>query len=179
MKKTALLCSALTLAGCASMFTGKTSVVNVTSTPTGADCDLAGHGVHTPGNVVLSKSGDDVMANCQKEGYVPASTRIEASFNPVTLLDTLLGIPGVLAYIIDFSSGAAWEYQDQVSLNLIKEQPKLVVFEESKPISFHEEIKPIVPAKVEPIEYFKDKKGRCFINDEYGNKQRVDKSYCQ
>ena len=71
MKKTALLCSALTLAGCASMFTGKTSVVNVTSTPTGADCDLAGHGVHTPGNVVLSKSGDDVMAKDTVKNNIP------------------------------------------------------------------------------------------------------------
>ena len=132
MKKFILLCSVLSLNGCASMFTGTTSTVNVTSSPSGADCDLAGHGVHTPGNVVLSKSGDDVMANCQKEGYQSASTRVEASFNPVTLVDTLLGIPGALAYVIDFSLGAAWEYQDQVNVNLVKEQSKPIVLEEQK-----------------------------------------------
>lgn len=178
MKKLVLVCAALSLNGCASMFTGTTSVVNVTSTPSGADCDLAGRGVHTPGNVSLSKSSNDIVANCQKEGYLPGTTRVESSFNAVTLLDTFLGIPGALAYIIDFSTGAAFEYPEQVSVNLLKEPLKPVVFEETKPITFA----PAVPEKeveVVTIEYFKDKRGRCFINNEYGKKQRVDKSYCQ
>lgn len=176
MKKLALAVAALSLSGCASMFTGTTSTINVTSTPVGADCDIKGHGVHTPGNVVLSKSGDDVVANCQKEGYTPGSTRVESSFNAVTLLDTLLGIPGALAYIIDFSTGAAFEYPEQVSINLIKEPPKVIAFEEPKPIIFAPA--PVVK-EVQTIEYFKDKKGRCYINDEYGNKQRVENSFCQ
>lgn len=176
MKKLALTCAILSLTGCASMFTGTTSTINITSTPTGADCDLAGHGVHTPGNVVISKSPDDVTANCQKEGYLPGSTRVESSFNPVTLVDTLLMLPGALAYIIDFSTGAAFEYPEQVSINLIKEPPKPVVFEEPKPITFQTAPAPV---KVETIEYFKDKRGRCFMEDEHGNKQRVEKLYCQ
>ena len=179
MKKLVLVCAALSLNGCASMFTGTTSIVNVTSTPTGADCDIAGRGVHTPGNVSLSKSGDDLIANCQKEGHVPGSTRVESSFNAVTLLDTFLGIPGALAYIIDFSSGAAWEYPDHVNINLIKEPPKPVVFEEPKPITFAPTPEPAKNVEVVTIEYFKDKRGRCFVNDEYGKKQRVDRSYCQ
>ena len=175
MKKLALVVAVLNLTGCASMFTGTTSTINVTSTPTGADCDLAGHGVHTPGNIVISKSPDDITANCQKEGYLAGSTRVESSFNPVTLVDTLLMLPGVLAYIIDFSTGAAFEYPEQVSINLIKEPPKPVVFEEMKPITFA----PPVVKEVQTIEYFKDKRGRCYVNDEYGNKQRVEKGFCQ
>jgi hypothetical protein len=65
MKKLALVVAVLNLTGCASMFTGTTSTINVTSTPTGADCDLAGHGVHTPGNIVISKSPDDITTNRQ------------------------------------------------------------------------------------------------------------------
>lgn len=123
MKKIIIpICALLSLSGCASMFTGTTSTINITSTPLGADCDIAGHGVHTPGNVVLSKSVNDLTANCQKEGYLPGSTRIESSFNPVTLLDTFLMLPGVLAYIIDFSTGAAFEYPDMVNVNLTKDQ---------------------------------------------------------
>ncbi len=174
MNKLALVVAVLNLTGCASMFTGTTSTINVTSTPTGADCDLAGHGVHTPGNIVISKSPDDITANCQKEGYLPGSTRVESSFNPVTLVDTLLMLPGALAYIIDFSTGAAFEYPEQVSINLIKEPPKPVVFEEPKPITFAPSP---TPKEVQTIEYFKDKRGRCYINDEYGNKQRVEKSF--
>ena len=176
MKKLVLACAMLTITGCASMFTGKSSFVNVTSTPSGADCDLGGRGVHTPGNVSLSKSVDDIIANCQKEGYLSGTARVESSFNAVTLLNTFLGIPGALGYIIDFSTGAAFEYPEQVSINLLKEPPKPVVFEEQKPIIF--QTPPTTPAKVEVIEYFKDKKGRCFINDEYGNKQRVERNFC-
>ena len=177
MKKLVLACAILTITGCASMFTGKSSFVNVTSTPSGADCDLGGRGVHTPGNVSLSKSSNDIVANCQKEGYLPGTTLVESSFNPVTLLDTFLGIPGALAYIIDFSTGAAFEYPEQVSINLLKEPPKPVVFEEPKPITFAPT--PFPTKEVMTIEYFKDKKGRCFMNDEDGNKQRVEKSFCQ
>jgi hypothetical protein len=179
MKKLVLVCAVLNMTGCASMFTGTSSIVNVTSTPSGADCDIAGRGVHTPGNVSLSKSGDDLIANCQKEGYLPGSTRVESSFNAVTLLDTFLGIPGALAYIIDFSTGAAFEYPEQVSINLLKEPAKPVVFEEPKPITFAPTPVPAKEVEVVTIEYFKDKRGRCFINNEYGKKQRVDKSYCQ
>jgi hypothetical protein len=95
------------------------------------------------------------------------------------MLDTFLGIPGALAYIIDFSTGAAFEYPEQVSINLLKEPAKPVVFEEPKPITFAPTPVPAKEVEVVTIEYFKDKRGRCFINNEYGKKQRVDKSYCQ
>lgn len=177
MKKLGLAIAVLGLSGCASMFTGTTSTVNVTSTPSGADCDLAGRGVHTPGNVVLPKSSNDVAVNCQLPGYQPASSIVSSSFNPVTLLDTCFGLGGVLAYIIDFSSGAAFEYQDHVSLNLIKEPIKVAVFEEPAPITF---APPAPVAKeIQMIDYFKDKRGRCFVNDENGKKQRTEKSFCQ
>ena len=55
-----MLSVAMLSTGCASMFTGTTSNINVTSTPTGADCNVTGHGVHTPGNVIwlyVNRSG--------------------------------------------------------------------------------------------------------------------------
>ena len=70
--------------GCASMFTGTTSNINVTSTPTGADCDVTGHGVHTPGNIVLEKSSSDLTITCQKEGFEDGSSKIISSFNTTT-----------------------------------------------------------------------------------------------
>lgn len=177
MKKLVLVFAALSITGCASIISGKTSLVNVTSTPSGAECDLAGHGVLTPGNVSLSKSSDDIFASCRKEGYLLGSTKVESSFNAVTLLDTLWGIPGALFYVIDFSTGAAFEYPEQISVYLTKEPPKPVVFEEPKPITFAPT--PVPAKEIVTTEYFKDKKGRCFINDEYGNKQRVEKSFCR
>ncbi len=102
---------------------GTTSNINVTSTPSGADCDITGHGVHTPGNVVLSKSHSDLIVNCQKEGYESGSSSVPSTFNATSLVNILTGYGLVLGFIIDFSTGAAWKYVDQVNVNLI-EKPK-------------------------------------------------------
>lgn len=118
-----MLCIAVNLSGCAAMFTGTTSNINVTSTPSGADCDLTGHGVHTPGNVVLPKSSSDVTVNCQKEGYEVGSSKIASSFNTTSLVNILTGYGLVIGFIVDFATGAAWEYADHVNVNLI-EKPK-------------------------------------------------------
>ena len=106
--------------GCASMFTGTTSNINVTSTPTGADCDVTGHGVHTPGNIVLEKSSSDLTITCQKEGFEDGSSKIISSFNTTSLVNILTVYGMVLGFIVDFSTGAAWEYTNQVNVNLIK-----------------------------------------------------------
>lgn len=106
--------------GCASMFTGTTSNINVTSTPPGADCNVTGHGVHTPGNLVLEKSHSDLTINCQKDGYDDASSAIISSFNTTSLVNILTVYGMVIGFIVDFSTGAAWEYSNQVNINLVK-----------------------------------------------------------
>ncbi len=110
----------LNLSGCAAMFSGTTSNVNVTSTPTGADCNVTDHGVHTPGNVVLPKSSSDLTINCQKEGYEEGSSKLASSFNTTSLVNILTGYGLVIGFIIDFATGAAWEYTDHVNVNLIQ-----------------------------------------------------------
>lgn len=104
------------------MFTGTSSNINVTSTPTGADCNVIGYGVHTPGNIVLPKSSDDLTINCQKEGYVDNSSKLNSSFNTTSLVNILTGYGLVIGFVVDFSTGAAWEYNNQVNVNLIKKE---------------------------------------------------------
>ncbi|MEY3786920.1 MAG: hypothetical protein RLZ75_1127 [Pseudomonadota bacterium] len=125
LTRAVLICVAINLSGCAAMFSGTTSNINVTSTPTGADCDVTGHGVHTPGNVVLSKSHSDLVVNCQKEGFEPGSSPVASTFNATTLVNILTGYGLVIGFIVDFSTGAAWKYVDHVNVNLI-EKPKKV-----------------------------------------------------
>ena len=110
--------------GCASMFSGTTSNVNVTSTPTGADCNVTGHGVHTPGNIVLEKTHSDLTINCQKEGYADGSAKIISSFNTTSLVNILTLYGMIIGFIVDFSTGAAWEYTNQVNVNLVKKVNK-------------------------------------------------------
>jgi hypothetical protein len=119
-----MLSVAMLSTGCASMFTGTTSNINVTSTPAGADCNVTGHGVHTPGNVMLGKSHSDLTINCQKEGYEDGSSTIISSFNPTSLVNILTVYGVVIGFIVDFSTGAAWQYANQVNINLIKKANK-------------------------------------------------------
>lgn len=120
-----LIVSVVMLAtGCASMFSGTTSNVNVTSTPTGADCNVTGHGVHTPGNIVLEKTHSDLTINCQKEGYADGSAKIISSFNTTSLVNILTLYGMIIGFIVDFSTGAAWEYTNQVNVNLVKKVNK-------------------------------------------------------
>jgi len=117
--KALIICTLfLIMTGCAAMFTGTTSTINVTSTPSGADCDVTGHGVHTPGNITIEKSSDDLNIVCQKEGYETSSSKIESTFNPTSLVNILTGYGLVIGFIIDFSTGAAWKYVDHITVNL-------------------------------------------------------------
>jgi len=123
MKKifiTIALCTFIT--GCSTMFTGTTSNVNITSTPSGADCELAGHGVHTPGNVVIPKSSANLNVNCEKPGYIPSSVPVNSTFNSTTLINILTGYFLIIGTIVDFASGAAWEYPSHVNVNLPSQQ---------------------------------------------------------
>jgi hypothetical protein len=81
---------------------------------------MVGYGVHTPGNIVVPKSHSDLTINCKKEGYVDGYSSVESSFNTVSLVNILTGYGLVIGFIIDFSTGAAWEYPSHVSINLPK-----------------------------------------------------------
>lgn len=121
--KTLVLTSFILLfnTGCASMFTGTSSNINITSTPSGADCDLAGHGVHTPGNILIPKSSSNLTVNCQKQGYEAGSTPVQSTFNSTTLLNILTVYFLVIGTVVDFATGAAWEYPSNVNVNLVPE----------------------------------------------------------
>lgn len=114
----ALTIAILTNTGCAAMFTGTTSNINITSTPSGADCDVSGHGVHTPGNVVVEKSSSNLSVVCQKEGYEAGTSKAESTFNTVALVNILTVYGMVIGFIIDFATGAAWEYPSHINVNL-------------------------------------------------------------
>ncbi len=120
MKRIIAILLAFSISGCASMFTGTTSIINVTSYPSGAECDIANHKVITPNNITLKKSVDDLTVSCQKEGYIPNSEKVESLFNGVTVLNLFFGVGIVVGLIVDFSTGAAWKYNDQINVNLNK-----------------------------------------------------------
>jgi hypothetical protein len=47
---------------------------------------------------------------------------ILSSFNTTSLVNILTGYGLVIGFIVDFSTGADWEYNNQVNVNLIKKE---------------------------------------------------------
>ncbi len=107
---------------CATITTGTSHTMTVTTEPPGAACILARDGATvgavnpTPGSVTISKSTRDLAVTCTRDGYAPAVQSVSASFQPATLGNLLLG--GVVGIIVDASSGAANRYPDAVALSL-------------------------------------------------------------
>jgi hypothetical protein len=60
---------AVSLSGCASIFTGGSQTAMVTSEPEGAKCQAGAYAVVTPGSVPVKRSSSPVQVICKKEGY--------------------------------------------------------------------------------------------------------------
>lgn len=116
----ALAFAALALSGCASMKSGTTQQVKISSNPAGATVYTAmkteSNGQYTvtnkvavgvtPLTVTLSRKHGAVMI--EKEGYVPVDVALTTKMNPWVWGDILLTSP--LSTSIDTSTGAAREY---------------------------------------------------------------------
>ena len=110
------------LSACASIITGTTQTVTVSTDPAAATCTLDRAGTRvgaipaTPGSVRLDKSGKDLAVTCAKEGYQTATVQQSSSFNGVTFGNIVLG--GVVGIIVDAASGANFNYPSDVRMSL-------------------------------------------------------------
>lgn len=98
--------------GCATMTTGSTQVIAVSTTPPDAIARVNGLQIRTPGQLTLKK-GSAYIVRAEKEGYEAAQVPLERSFNSAWFLNILwgpllLGVPLLFGTIIDFATGAAW-----------------------------------------------------------------------
>ena len=92
-----VLLALLLTSACATITTGTTQSMTVTSEPSGAICRLEREGVTvgvvnpTPGSVTISRSSRDLAVRCEKQGFEPGMRSISASFQAATLGNILLG----------------------------------------------------------------------------------------
>jgi len=99
----------LSLTGCATIFTGSRQNVKIYSIPSGAGIFLNGDSLGvTPGQVRLKKGFNDKILVLKKSGYHPQQFNVKTSFNPVTILNILLG--GIIGTGIDAITGAMMHY---------------------------------------------------------------------
>jgi uncharacterized protein YceK len=117
-----------TLSGCASIISGSTDNIVVSSTPIGADFTVTnrqGSAVHhgiTPQTVVVERGasyfeGQSYILDFKKDGYIPKSFTLNHDDNPWVIGNLLFGgLIGLL--IVDPSTGAMYDFPENLSVNL-------------------------------------------------------------
>lgn len=113
------------LNGCATIVKGSTQPLAIVTKPAGATCTLRRKGKviaivsPTPGEVVVSKSKQDITYECEKKGYKKAIGVIKSDFQGWTMGNVLIG--GIIGAGIDAASGAMNEYDSSAVIVLSKE----------------------------------------------------------
>ncbi len=109
--------------GCATITSGTSQTIAVTTDPAGADCQftrdgkLVGRINPTPGVMPVSKATGNIGVSCTREGYQPTVGSVSSEFQAATFGNILLG--GVIGVVVDAASGAMNKYPEQVSFVLI------------------------------------------------------------
>jgi hypothetical protein len=111
------------LTGCATITTGTTQNIAVTTDPDGADCSFSRNDQFiarvnpTPGSLSISKSGSSLSVSCKREGYHDTAETIGSDFQAVTLGNVLIG--GVIGIVVDAASGAINKYPESIAFKLL------------------------------------------------------------
>jgi uncharacterized protein YceK len=103
--------SMVLMSGCATIISGKTQVVDVTSKTT-KTFSIDGQEYQTPAKVHLHRSKDDKVISvngCNED--IP----LKSSMNPVVIGNILAG--GLLGSTTDLAGGAGWKYDDNITLD--------------------------------------------------------------
>ena len=121
----ALAAATLMLPGCASIISGSTDDVSVSTSPPGADCTLYREGKNigrinpTPGTVQVSRSWQDIIAECKKDGYDVANATAASGLNGWVFGNIIFGLlGGPIGAAIDSGTAAATGYDDEVWVSL-------------------------------------------------------------
>jgi hypothetical protein len=113
------------LTSCATIVSGPTQNIRVTSSPSGATvtAEPGGDRVTTPAKMTLQRKGAPYRLTFALQGYQPYRVIISADTNGWAYGNFIFGIllGGVVGGIIDSSSGAAYTLSpDEVHANLIR-----------------------------------------------------------
>ena len=124
----------LLVQGCASTASGKNQSVSVVTVFEGeqiadASCTLSNDSgtwyVKTPGSIFIRKSSGDLSASCKKNKVQAAATFQSSTSGGAVAGNTamlLVPIVGLIAYGVDASSGAMFNYPDTLNI-LFSENP--------------------------------------------------------
>ena len=114
------------LSGCASITGTPIQAVTVETRErngkevTGAACGLNNNKgkwfVTTPGSVVITRSNDDMLVTCQKEGHEAGIASVVSEIKGAMFGNIIFG--GGIGAIIDHNSGSAYEYPQLIQIEM-------------------------------------------------------------
>lgn len=104
-----LLSSTVAFTSCATILTGTKDPISFTSTPAGATVYHKGAELCvTPCTAVIPRSLAKQVILVKKEGYDPKDVKLVKKFNPVSLVNILIG--GTIGAGIDAATGSLTKY---------------------------------------------------------------------
>jgi hypothetical protein len=117
---------ALLVSGCATVLSGTSQKVNVTTLPPGAACTMTRDGTvlgsiaATPGTLEIGKGSGYLRLTCTKQGYLDAEVTAVSHYNTSTLWNHA-GF-GIIGLGVDSASGAMYHYVPDVRVQMIDEE---------------------------------------------------------
>lgn len=107
-----LLGMVLSMSSCATILTGTKDKITFNSAPEGAKVFHKGiEKCTTPCTAEIPRSLSKQMVTLEKEGFVSKEMKLTKKFNPVTLVNILLG--GAIGVGIDCATGSLTKYSPQ------------------------------------------------------------------
>jgi hypothetical protein len=112
----------LSLGACSAIVDGTSQEIFINNNPSGADCEIERKGTNiarvssTPGTALVSKTKDDIMITCRKDGFNETTVRNKSRTTWGTLGNVLLG--GAVGWGIDSATGADNKYSSPVNIEL-------------------------------------------------------------
>jgi len=112
------------LSGCASIVNGTHQTMSVNTHPVyGANCKLsndkgAWYVTNTPSSVVVNRSFQDMIIQCQKPGYALSTLRVRSQTKAMAFGNVVFG--GVIGAGVDMADGAAYDYPQAITVQMRK-----------------------------------------------------------
>jgi len=120
----ALMAVSMLGSGCASIVSGHNQSVSVETRSkqgqavTSANCKLSNNKgtwfVTSPGSVMVSRSFEDLLINCEKDNQEPGLANVKSSTKAMAFGNILFG--GVIGVGVDVATGAAYDYPTMITV---------------------------------------------------------------
>jgi len=124
MNKLLIVCMALSasvFAGCATIVSGSTQSISMSSVPSGATvtAEPGGAKATTPGSLILKRKDGPYKVTFALDGHDPYSVMLTVGTNGWVWGNLIIG--GIIGLVIDTSTGASTKLSpDEVNVNLVK-----------------------------------------------------------